>query len=75
MFPAHVEYIMTNFSIILLKCIFRFCKSYTVLYLILFLSHTYNSHSFCTTYLIHLKNCLITIIYFFISVNTNVHYL
>ncbi len=55
MFPAHVDYIMTYYPIILLKCIFCLCKTYTVLYLILFLSHTYNSHSFCTTYLIRLK--------------------
>ncbi len=55
MFPAHVDYIMTYYPFILLKCIFCLYKSYTVPYLILFLSHTYNSHSFCTTYLIRFK--------------------
>ncbi len=57
MFPAHVDYIMTYYPFILLKCIFYtyMYKSYTVPYLILFLSHTYNSHSFCTTYLIRFK--------------------
>ncbi len=55
MFPAHVDYIMTYYPFILLKCIFCLYKSYTVPYLILFRSHTYNSHSFCTTYLIRFK--------------------
>ncbi len=70
MFSAHVEYIMTYYSIILLKCIFCLCKSYTVLYLILFLSHTYNSHSFCTIYLIRFKYSFYYYyyIYFFLSV-------
>ncbi len=36
MFPAHVDYIMTYYSFILLKCIFCLYKPYTVLYLILF---------------------------------------
>ncbi len=43
MFPAHVDYIMTYYPFILLKRIFCLYKSYTVPYLILFLSHTYNS--------------------------------
>ncbi len=55
MFPAHVDYIMRYYPFILLKCIFCLYKSYTVPYLILFRSHTYNSHSFCTTYLIRFK--------------------
>ncbi len=57
--------IMTYYPIMLLKCIFCLCKSYTVLYLILFLSHTYNSHSFCTTYLIRFKYLFITIFFYF----------
>ncbi len=36
MFPAHVDYIMTYYPFILLKCIFCLYKPYTVLYLILF---------------------------------------
>ncbi len=61
---------------ILLKCIFCLYKSYTVPYLILFLSHTYNSHSFCTTYLIRFKYLFYYYYFFiFISVNSNVHYL
>ncbi len=64
MFPAHVDYIMTYYSIILLKCIFCLCKSYTVPYLILFLSHTYNSHSFCTTYLIRFKYLFLLLLLF-----------
>ncbi len=40
MFPAHVDYIMTYYSFILLKCIFCLCKSNTLSYLILFLTYT-----------------------------------
>ncbi len=47
------------------KLIFCLYKSYTVLYLILFLSHTYNSHSFCTTYLIRLKYLFYYYYYFY----------
>ncbi len=76
MFPAHVDYIMTYYPFILLKCIFCLYKSYTVPYLILFLSHTYNSHSFCTTYLIRFKYLFYYYYcFYFISVNSNVHYL
>ncbi len=65
MFPAHVDYIMTYYPFILLKCIFCLCKSYTVPYLILFLSHTYNSHSVCTTYLIRFKYLFYYYYYFY----------
>ncbi len=52
---------MPYYSIILLKCIFCTCKSYNLSYLILFLTHTYNSHLFCT-------KCLIRFKYFFIPI-------
>ncbi len=75
MSPAHVDYIMPYNSIILLKFIFCLCKPYTVSYLILFLTHTYNSHSFCTTYLIRFKYLFYYMYFFFLSVNSNMHYL
>ncbi len=58
------ECIMPYYSIILLKCIFCTCKSYNLSYLILFLTHTYNSHLFCTKCLIRFKYFFITIIFF-----------
>ncbi len=75
MFPAHVEYIMTYTPLYYLNYI-CLCKSYTVLYLIiLFLSHTYNSHSFCTTIIRFKYLFYYYIIFLFLSVNSNVHYL